>query len=284
MQHGGLWFAQGSTRARIRHLLVDECQDYRDRQLGNLSKLAAVVPISVAFDYTQAIYRRCPREAELLRNTSHRATLVKLGYCYRLNQHIVGRLKAVVQIVRVLSQYGRKEQTRPSVDSTEDELLEALVPAIDGTAPTTLAYQDDGHLSDLLLKVYAELRASYEPQEIAVTTFMPELYKHGRKPLSFGSDLVPGELRNSYRFVYTLKGQEYKAGIVVLDHTIAQMLNLNLLLLAGDSLDGFRGDADNLRRMYNLLYVSLSRFRDYLAILYPAKHEGVLAPLFRDLA
>jgi len=47
--------------------------------------------------------------------------------------------------------------------------------------------------------------------------------------------------------------------------------------------DGFKGDADNVRRMYNLLYVGLSRFRDFLAVFYPAKYAIVLDAVFRDV-
>jgi hypothetical protein len=44
-----------------------------------------------------------------------------------------------------------------------------------------------------------------------------------------------------------------------------------------------RGLADNVRRLYNLLCVGLSRFRDFLAIFYPAKYATVLDSVFRDI-
>lgn len=61
------------------------------------------------------------------------------------------------------------------------------------------------------------------------------------------------------------------------------MLNLNQVLFTRSLPDGVKGNADNVRRLYNLLYVGLSRFRDFLAIFYPAKYAIVLDSVFRDI-
>ena len=71
-------------------------------------------------------------------------------------------------------------------------------------------------------------------------------------------------------------------GIVIFDDTICQMLNLNQSVFKGTVNTKWKGFLDNFRLNMNLLYVSLSRFRDYLYICYPEKYELVIEPLFSN--
>lgn len=277
-----VWFSRDKRRQRVSHLLVDECQDYRDKQLVALGEIAANVPHTIALDYTQSIYRPCPQKS-LLSPFGQRDDTIRLDYCYRLNHQIVKRIKAVVNTVRVLASFATQDQYRVQISTAEEELISSLTPAIEGAAPMACAYQDQSHLNDLLRVSVTELGNTYAPEEIVVTAFMPDLYKYARQSVTFGIESLPEDLRAYYRFIYTLKGQEYKAGIVVLDDSISQLLNLNQVLFTRKIPSGFKGNAENVRRLYNLLYVGLSRFRDFLAVLYPAKYSIVLDAMFRDV-
>ena len=102
------------------------------------------------------------------------------------------------------------------MSDVEVALLSSLKPVIEGAPPMTCGYKDESHLHELLRVAQAELLGSYASEEIVITTFLPEIYKHARQSSSFGADRLPEDLRQHYHFIYTLKGQEYKAGILVL--------------------------------------------------------------------
>ena len=282
--HGDdVWFSRDRVRRRVRHLLGDECQDYRDRQLQCLEDLCQRLPHTLAFDYTQSIYRPSPVGATLFSEARPEAQFVQLDYCYRLNHQIVKRIKAVVRTIQIMASFANAKSYRLPLSDVEERLIGKLTPVLDGTPPMTRVYDDERHLNELLHASVEDLLKSYSPSDIVITRFFPDIYKHGREGPAFGADGIPEDLRTYYKYVYTLKGQEYKAGILVLDDTMSQLLNINQVVFTSLRPTGILGDADNLRRMYNLLYVGLSRFRDFLAILYPAKYALVLDAIFRDV-
>ena len=67
---------------------------------------------------------------------------------------------------------------------------------------------------------------------------------------------------------------------MVLDDSVCQMLNINQLLLGGKVKTDFLGGQANYRLNLNLLYVVISRFRDYIKVYYPQKYELIISPLF----
>lgn len=276
-----VWFSKDKVRQKVRHLLVDECQDYKDKQLVALGILTTKLVHTIAFDYSQSIYRRCPSGVSMLAGES--APVIRLDYCYRLNHEIVKRIKAVFNTVRVLASFATHDQYRMEISDGEEDLICSLTSVLEGTPPMIACYQDEQHLHELLRVSLNELLQTYSPEDVVITTFMPDLFKHPHKPQDFASENLPADLRGNYRYIYTLKGQEYKAGILVLDDAICQLLNLNQALFTRRLPDGIKGKADELRRQYNLLYVGLSRFRDFLAVFYPSKYAIVLDSIFRDI-
>ena len=66
----------------------------------------------------------------------------------------------------------------------------------------------------------------------------------------------------------------------MLDDVICSLLNLNQGLFVNQLPPEFRGSRENIKRMFNLLYVALSRFRDYLCICYPTKYALILDGMF----
>ena len=78
----------------------------------------------------------------------------------------------------------------------------------------------------------------------------------------------------------SLKGKEYKVGMIILDDSVCLMLNINQLLLGGKVKTGFLGRQANYRLNLNLLYVVISRFRDYIKVYYLQKYELIISPLF----
>lgn len=85
------------------------------------------------------------------------------------------------------------------------------------------------------------------------------------------------ELRN----IPTLKGKEYKAGILILDDVVCQLLNINRILF--NRIDtSLKAPKLNARFYLNLLYVVLSGFRDYITIMYPKDYKETITPILEE--
>ena len=275
----GVFYFDHGRRLRVRHVLFDEYQDFRSSQLAGIRRLTEAAPYTIAFDYTQAIYRPPREELKALVSESGDTALTTLTYCYRLNSGIVTRLKMLVRAIRVLSAHAMSAKARVALLEFEEELVHGMTAAVSGPPPAVFAYDDRASLHEFLSSAVAGSRGSFAPEEIVVTGFVPDIYKHLSAGERHGVEMVPPEVAPHYRYIATLKGKEFKFGIVVLDDAICQMLNLNAGVLGGAVPSGWKADAGGYRLALNLLYVAMSRFRDALVVCYPKEYGVIVGPL-----
>ena len=133
----------------------------------------------------------------------------------------------------------------------------------------------------LLEEEYNSYRNSYKVDEIVVSQFIPDFYCNLQKDEHFNSEGVPLSVRASYLYLPTLKGKEYKAGILILDDVVCQLLNINRILF--NRIDtSLKAPKLNARFYLNLLYVALSRFRDYITIMYPKDYKETITPILEE--
>lgn len=271
-----LYYYKNGIKYKVKHLLFDEFQDFRNGQITVIKKLIQCTSFTLSFDYSQAIYRNVHNTIDELGVS---ADLVKLDFSYRINSKILNNLKQIVKIIRVLSNESSRLGNLGLLE-IEEELIQNTRAAITGSSIIVDKYSNDTELSLMLLSDYECLLKAYNPDEIVVSRFFEDLYKHLTEDSNFHIEFVPKELKRSYKYAPTLKGMEYKAGLLILDETICQMLNMNRSIFIGRVDTGFLGGASNFRLNLNLLYVSLSRYRDYLKVYYPSKYEVIIRPIF----
>lgn len=162
----------------------------------------------------------------------------------------------------------------------EEEVISKATAAISGEEIGLYPYSSDKDLNDAVEADYKYLISEYGENEIVVTSFFSDLFNSMRNDADYHSECVPESVRASYLFAPTLKGKEYKVGMIILDDSVCQMLNINQLLLGGKVKTDFLGGQANYRLNLNLLYVVISRFRDYIKVYYPQKYELIISPLF----
>lgn len=274
-----LYYHDAQQPIHLAHIFIDEYQDFRNQQLDIIEQIIHVTPFTICLDYSQAIYRP-PREKVKILLSENDVQTVDLTYCYRLNDQVIKRLKNILLITQVLSSFASDTRFQLEVISREEQIVNSLTPAIFGTAPTVFRYDSQGDLEGFIEDHIKQLSKVFESDELVVTAFFPEIYKFPQEDVDYNKESFPESVNEFYRYIYTLKGLEWKAGIVILDETICGLLNLNRSLFVNQMPEGFRGSKENVKRMFNLLYVALSRFRDYLCICYPAKYAILLDGMF----
>lgn len=264
----------------LAHLFVDEYQDFRVQQLDIIDQLNDYVPSTICVDYSQAIYRP-PRRQVAEAVSTNDTDIVELSYCYRLNDQVIQRLKKVLLAAQVVANYARGTRFQFEMITREARVIDSLFPAVFGSPPTLFTYESQEDLHTFLTLHVSEMCKSFEKDEFIVTTFFPGVELSPREDVGYQKELFPEPIQEYYRYIYTLKGLEWKAGVIILDEVICSLLNLNRSLFVNQAPDGFRGSKDNVKRMFNLLYVALSRFRDYLCICYPAKYSLIVDGIFK---
>lgn len=272
-----VYYYHNGKKLIVRHLLFDEYQDFRKQQISAIKLLLKHVPFTLSFDYLQTIYRNSRNLIEDL-ETKPNIELIKLDYSYRINSKILDRLKYVVKIIKVLSAESIKLGDLGYKDFDE-ELIENTQAPIIGPPIITEGYADENQLEEKIRSEYTNLKKIYTTEEIVITAFFNDLFKNLQENEVFHINEFPKEIRSSYKYIPTLKGKEYKAGIVILDETICQMLNINRSIFIGTVSTGFLGGGNNFRLNLNLLFVALSRFRDYIKVYYPSKYEIIIKPI-----
>ena len=275
----GILYFHGEYPTQLSHIFVDEYQDFRGQQYSILADLAEIAPFTICLDYSQAVYRYPSKHVRDVLNSNF-GSLAALTHCYRLNDQILHRVRNVLLTARVVSTFAVSTKFQFEMGPFEVTNLASMVPAVTGPAPLVYSYGSREDLDTILVSQVRSLRQAFADDEIVVTAFFPEIYRHARGDLDFQSDTIPQSLREHYRFVYTLKGMEWKAGIIILDDAMCDLLTLNRSLFTSTVPDGFKGSGDNIKRMFNLLYVALSRFRDFVCICYPEKYSVVLDAMF----
>lgn len=259
----------------LAHIFVDEYQDFRGQQLEIIDQLNDYVPCTICVDYSQAIYRPPRRQvAEIV--SANETDIIELAYCYRMNDQIIQRLKNVLLAAQVVANYASGTRFQFEMITREARTIDSLFPAIFGSPPTLFTYDTQEDLRTFLTLHVSELCKTFPKDEFVVTAFFPGVELSPRERVGHNKEILPEPLQEYYRYIYTLKGLEWKAGVIILDEVICSLLNLNRSLFVNQAPDGFRGSKDNVKRMFNLLYVALSRFRDYLCICYPAKYSLIV--------
>ena len=272
-----LYFYNHKKKLKVRHLFFDEYQDYKDNQCAVINQLSKYCPFTIAFDYSQSIYRRAKYT---IQDYQPGTEVIILDYSYRVTAQILDKLKKILSIVRVFSlDYGAVHFS--PLFGIEESVITNATAAISGQEIGLYSYNTKEDIERQLVDDYSELVSAYSTNEIVVTSFFSDLYKTSTNDSDYHSEVFPEAVRRSYHFAPSLKGKEFKAGIVILDESICQMLNINQLLLGGKVSTDFRGGSANYRRNINLLYVVLSRFRDYIKVYYPKKYELIISPLFK---
>jgi len=275
-QGNTLYYYYKNVKYRVRHVLFDEYQDFTKGALSRIFKMAANIPFTIAYDYSQSIYKAINRTSDdLLKDDVKK---IVLDYSYRINTRILVKLKRIIQLISVLS---NSKTIGSAVTEEEIQMVLSTEAAIEGSDVKLIPYTDKVSCDTLLENEYNLYRNNYKAGDIIATCFIPDFYCNLQKECSFREDIVPISVRMSYSYLPTLKGKEYKAGIIVLDEAVCQLMNINRLLfnkLNGDIL----APKTNARFYLNLLYVAMSRFRDYITILYPEKYRETISPIFES--
>jgi len=272
-------YYRGDRLIQLTHIFADEYQDFRGQQLDIIHQLTEYVPFTICVDYSQAIYRP-PRKKVRDTVSVDEVNIVELSYCYRLNDQIIRRLRNVLLAAQVMANFASGTRYQFEVIPREEKIIDSLAPAVFGPPPKLFKYKSEEDLNAFLTRHVSQVSEMFSEGELVVTTFFPEISIHPQEDIDYRKELLPEPIQHYYRYIYTLKGLEWKAGIVVLDDVICNLLNLNRSLFVNQVPEGFKGSKDNIKRMFNLLYVALSRFRDYLCICYPTKYALALDGMF----
>ena len=275
-QGDALYYYYKNIKYRVKHILFDEYQDFSKGALGKIIEMAAIVPFTISYDYSQSIYKAINRTSNELQKDGVKKYV--LDYSYRINTRILIKLKRIMQLISILS-----NSNTIGSEVTEEEIQMVLhtEAAIDGSDVKLLPYKDKISCDTILEDEYNLYRGNYNADDVIVTKFISDFYCNLQKDSNFRTEELPISVRRSYAYLPTLKGKEYKAGIIVLDDAVCQLLNINRLLfnkLNGDILSPKK----NARFYLNLLYVAMSRFRDFITILYPEKYKETISPIFES--
>ena len=257
-------------------MLFDEYQDFTKGALSRIFKMASNIPFTISYDYSQSIYKAINRTSEELLNENVKKYV--LDYSYRINTRILVKLKRIIQLISVLS---NSHTIGSAVTEEEMQMVLSTEAAIEGSDVKLLPYTDKESCDTLLENEYNIFRSNYKAEYVIVTSFISDFYCNLQEECDFREDIVPISVRMSYSYLPTLKGKEYKAGIIVLDDAVCQLMNINRLLF--DKLNGdILSPKKNARFYLNLLYVAMSRFRDYITVLYPEKYRETISPIFES--
>ena len=279
ISNGRLYYYD-DRRVQLVHIFVDEYQDFDRSQLSIIEQLSDYVPFTICVDYSQAVYRP-PRKTVTDVFSADSSNILELSFCYRLNDQVLQRMKNILLTAQVVASHATSTRFQFEILSQETKVIDSLLPALFGSPPSVFEYKSNEDLRTFLSLHVSQLRETFSADELIVTAFIPEIYKYPREGVSYYKEMLPESIQQYYRYIYTLKGLEWKAGVVVLDDVICSLLNLNRSLFVYQVPEGFRGGGENVKRMFNLLYVAVSRFRDYLCICYPQKYALILEGIFK---
>lgn len=275
-QNNRLFYYKKNNKYIVKHVLFDEYQDFTSGALNTILHMASLVPFTISYDYSQSIYKTINRSTDSL--LSDNVEKFILDYSYRVNSRILAKLKRIMKLISMLSheddiQGGVTEEERSIINSTES--------AIEGSDLRLLPYSNEEEKESLLNEEYNNYRNIYKVDEIVVTQFIPDFYRNLQQEENFKAEEMPISVRKSYLYLPTLKGKEYKAGIIILDSVLCQLLNVNRLLF--NRVDSaVKSPKVNSRFYLNLLYVALSRFRDFITVIYPVEYKETITPILES--
>lgn len=273
-QNKHLFYYRKNCKYEVRHILFDEYQDFTKSILSTILNMTSIVPFTISYDYSQSIYKQINRTANSFKDNEIKKYI--LYYSYRVNTRILMKLKRLMRLISIMS---NEDLISGGMTEEEKNIIQNTESAIEGSDIRLLPYKDEKEKNKTLEEEYQIYRNAYKSDEIIVTTFISDFFCNLQKEANFRCEDVPASTRISYSYLPTLKGKEYKAGIIVLDDIICQLLNTNRILF--DRIDSaLKGQKKNTRFYLNLLYVALSRFRDSITVLYPIEYKETISPIF----
>jgi hypothetical protein len=271
-----LFYYRKNVKYVVKHILFDEYQDFGRSSVYTIANMTTIVPFTISYDYSQSIYKQINRTADSLEKEGVKKHI--LYYSYRVNSRILVKLKRIMKLISMLS---NEDAITGGITEEEKQIIQATEAAIEGSDIKLIPYKDAADKDSILENEYGLLRNTYKAEDIIVTSFIADLYRNLQNEPGFMNEVVPASVRISYNYLPTLKGKEFKAGIIVLDEVVCQLLNTNRILF--DRVDSsLRGTKLNSRFYLNLLYVSLSRFRDFITVLYPAEYKETITPILES--
>jgi len=271
-----LYYYRKNVKYLVKHILFDEYQDFTRGSLTTILQMTSIVPFTISYDYSQSIYKAIYRSVDSFEKAN--VTKYILDYSYRVNSRILIKLKRIMKLISMLSY---EDDIKGGVTEEERQIISATQSAIEGSDIRLLPYSSQEEKDRLLEEEYNSYRNSYKVDEIVVSQFIPDFYCNLQKDEHFNSEGVPLSVRASYLYLPTLKGKEYKAGILILDDVVCQLLNINRILF--NRIDtSLKAPKLNARFYLNLLYVALSRFRDYITIMYPKDYKETITPILEE--
>lgn len=272
-QNNNLYYYRKNVKYLVRHILFDEYQDFTKGSLATILQMTTIVPFTISYDYSQSIYKAIKRSVETLEDANVNKYI--LDYSYRVNSRILIKLKRIMKLISMLS---HENDIQGGVTEEERQIINTTQSAIEGSDIRLLSYSTQEEKDVLLEDEYNSYRNAYKSDEVVVTQFIPDFYCNLQKDENFKSSDIPLSVRSSYLYLPTLKGKEYKAGIIILDDVVCQLLNINRILF--NRIDStLKSPKQNVRFYLNLLYVALSRFRDYITIMYPKEYKETITPI-----
>ena len=275
-QKDNLYYYRKNVKYLVRHILFDEYQDFSKGTLTTILQMSSIVPFTISYDYSQSIYKKINRSVDTLEFAN--ADKYILDYSYRVNSRILIKLKRIMKLISMLS---HEDEIQGGVTDEERLIVDITQSAIEGSDIRLIPYSSKKEKDTLLEEEYNSYRNTYKVDEIVVTHFIPDFFCNLQQDENFRSDIIPLSVRSSYLYLPTLKGKEYKAGIIIMDDIVCQLLNTNRILF--NRIDSqLRTPKQNVRFYLNLLYVALSRFRDYITILYPIEYKETITPIFES--
>jgi hypothetical protein len=272
-----LFYYSSNKKYKVKHILFDEYQDFNKSQIDLINEISKIVNYTIAFDYTQTIYRPLKQDILLMARLQN-IPVIQLNYCYRINSDILQNLKNIVRIIKIIS---TDESSKSMIfNEIENEIINNSISVFKGPPVILQEYSNSENITDLLTKDVDFLKTKYENLDFVITSFFEENYMILKENENYFSEKFDIKIRKYYKFLPTLKGKEFKGGIIILDDSICQMLNINLLVHKRKIETNFKGGSEHYRRNLNLLYVALSRFRDIVKVYYPKEYEIIIKPIF----
>ncbi len=276
-QNNKLFYYRKNVKYLVKHILFDEYQDFTSGALSTILHMVSIVPFTISYDYSQSIYKTINRSTDSLLINNNVEKYI-LDYSYRVNSRILIKLKRIMKLISLLS---NENEINGGVTEEERSIINSTESALEGSDLRLLSYSNNEERESLLNEEYAIYRNTYKANEIVVTQFIPDFYRNLQQDENYRAEDIPVSVRLSYLYLPTLKGKEYKAGIIVLDSALCHILNVNRLLF--NRVDStVKSPKVNARFYLNLLYVALSRFRDFITVIYPSEFKETIVPILES--
>lgn len=258
-------------RASFEHVVVDEAQDLGPQQLRLVRALVAPGPNDLLLlgDWGQQIYK--PRFPWIRLGIDVRGRSTRLKLCYRTTWQIL-------QMANRVWFAGRPEESENPRDAPS--VRDGPPPWIEGTR----------HPDEQIALVARWLdhcrRYGVEPREIAIVARTRSLLEQIGAPAARAAGMDAVHAREDadereggkvvLRTMHAVKGMEFRAVAVV--GCSDEHLPMRRVLREAETV-GEEGEVS--RRERNLLYVAMTRARDFLLVTWSGQPSAFLAPVVR---